>query len=187
MDLLEYNLSWMLFNVALALVPVLITVILNQKFSKATNIFLLLIWFLYLPNTIYLLTDIQYFPEQFIESVFFTKIALIMQYSFLMILGIVAYMISLRPFEKFVLKNKNLKSQKDFWYVGLNFIIAFAVVLGKVHRVHSWYVVTDPLRVINAVISTISSIELLLLVFFFGILTNLIFICARRFILRLKR
>lgn len=184
MNFLVYNLSWMVFNVILALIPVLLTYILDFSINKYLRYLLIVVWFLYLPNSIYLITDLQYLPDQLIESGITEKLFLVIQYAVLIILGITSYMFSLKPFAKLIQKNKILRKNKEVLFVSLNFLVAFAVILGKFQRTHSLFVFTDPIRVVDDVLKVFSSMQLMLFVLFFGIIINIIYIYLRPYFLK---
>ena len=179
MGFLEYNLSWMLFNTILALIPVLLTLALRKKMITPVRAVVLLVWLLFLPNTIYLLTDLQYLPLQLLRSSLPEQPILLAQYAVLTTIGIYTYMISLEPFEKLLTQLKIKGRSKDMLFIVLHVVVAFAVVMGKVQRTHSWYIVTDTQRVIRDVFETLTSPLLLLFVFGFAVIFNLIYFFLR--------
>lgn len=175
MPIILFNVKWMSFNIALAFAGVLFALFFLRTKGFLKFLFFIL-WVLFLPNTIYLATDMQYFLDQFIVADFLLKIILLGQYSLVFILGIITFMVGIKPLEK-VLKYQ-FKKDKELINIAnilINFTIAFAVILGKVERVHSWYVFTDPKRVIESSIKILSSQNLIILIFLIGILINLVF------------
>ena len=62
------NFTWMLLNVTLAFVPLIFAGLLRRKMKFPLYVVLLLMWMFFLPNTIYLITDMQYFPGQFVKA-----------------------------------------------------------------------------------------------------------------------
>src|SRR3989344_9087192 len=106
-----FNLSWMFLNISLALIPVVMAFFLRKKLSTVLRILLLVIWFLFLPNTIYIVTDLQYFPYQLLNSNLTFQILLILQYAVLIIISIITYMVALHPFENIASKY-NIKGKK---------------------------------------------------------------------------
>ncbi len=85
---LTFNLSWIVFNLILAFIPVLFTIALEKKLNRFVRFALLFFWFIFLPNTIYLVTDIQYLPIQFLMADLPEKVALLIQYGVVIFLGI---------------------------------------------------------------------------------------------------
>src|SRR3989337_2974809 len=131
MDIVAYNLSWMSFNLALAILPVIFMVLfftLRNRFLK--GIFFIL-WFLFFPNTIYVLTDVEHIIRQWPEVV-----------------GLCAFLIALFPFEK-QLQKYTTKQVTILLIIGYNFLIGFAMILGKVERVHSIDIFLHPLWVFS--------------------------------------
>lgn len=183
MPILTYNLSWMIFNSILALVPVMLTVMLRQKHPKPLYFVFLLLWFLFLPNTIYLITDLQHMPAQILRSEMNIQTILIVQYITLTIFGILAYIFSLEPVSNFLKKRKLTVGQTDLFFIILNFIVAFGVILGKVQRTHSWFVFTDPVRVKDDILATIADPPLLGWAFFMGIIINAVYFAFRKYFL----
>ncbi|KKR81165.1 MAG: hypothetical protein UU73_C0003G0267 [Candidatus Daviesbacteria bacterium GW2011_GWA1_41_61] len=182
MPLLLGNLSWMSLNIFLALMGLFFSFFLNTKNSLFKAI-LFILWFLFIPNTIYLLTDIQYFPEQFFRLEFISQIMLIIQYALLLSVGIITYYLGFYNFEKFI-KKSGLKFLAFFTLIIFNYLIAFGVVLGKLERIHSWFVFTSPQKVIASSLSLLN-FETLFLVLFFGSAFNVLyFLLKRRFNVR---
>lgn len=187
MDFFAYNLSWMLFNTVLALVPVGITALLRKDFQPATKWALFLIWLLFLPNSIYLITDLQHLPYQFVRVTHIEQLMIVTQYIALTILGVITYMYSLNVAERILSRLKIEGIEKNLIYIGLHFLVAFGIVLGKVQRTHSWYVVTQPGRVARDIVETIYSPELIIFAILFGTLTCGIFFSLRRFFFTKKK
>ncbi len=187
MDVLTENIFWMIFNIGLALLGMSFGLIyMNAKSRLLKSIFLVL-WFLFLPNTIYMVTDLQYLPSQFIAANLEIQFFLIVQYSFLIVLSIVTYFIGIKPLEV-ILKSRFKKDEETRRVITIaaNFIIGFAVVLGKVQRTHSWYVFTNPSRVLHDGLTILNSVPLVIAIILFGVLFNLIYFSVKNRILRLK-
>ena len=181
MDILLGNLSWMIFNTFLALIPVVFVLILRRKMNIFLKIFVYFLWFLFLPNTIYMVTDLQYFPKEFMSTDLPEQSLLLLQFIILTFIGIMTFLFALEPFEKLVRKYKLTLVTKNAAYIILNFIVSFAVILGKVQRTHSVYIFTDFPRVVRDINVTISSQSLLLTTLLFGILVNIIYFSLRNF------
>ena len=181
MDILLGNLSWMIFNTFLALIPVVFVLILRRKMNIFLKIFVYFLWFLFLPNTIYMVTDLQYFPKEFMSTDLPEQSLLRLQFIILTFIGIMTFLFALEPFEKLVRKYKLTLVTKNAAYIILNFIVSFAVILGKVQRTHSVYIFTDFPRVVRDINVTISSQSLLLTTLLFGILVNIIYFSLRNF------
>ena len=169
----------MLFNIFLALIPVATAFFLRKKLHVVLKILLFAIWFLFFPNTIYIITDLQYLPYQLQNSSLTFQILLTIQYMVLIIIGIITFIVGFKAFENIVTKYKIKGSAKGLLYIGINFVFAFAVVLGKVQRTNSWDIFIDLPRVIRDIEKTIISTQLLFYVLLFGVITNIIYFLFR--------
>lgn len=161
MDILLFNLSWMIYNSGLAFIPVVVGPWFLSTKNLFLKIFLFGIWLLFLPNTIYLLTDFKWFFEQFPKLELPFQMVLVIQYIVLVTLGIITFLLGLRP-----LCGKNLA------IFLLNYLIALGVALGRFERINSWDVLTQPLVVLESILSLQ---EYLLFIFLFGTLGNIIY------------
>lgn len=183
MPILLENLSWMSLNVFLAILGLFFSFFITTKRSLLRIPFFIL-WFLFVPNTIYLLTDIQYFPEQFFRLDLASQLMLTVQYLCLLSIGLVTYYLGMKPFDKLMMKSK-AKSITVLILVLFNYLIAFGVILGKFERIHSWYVFITPQKVISSSLSLLSSWEIIVLTLTFGSIFNAIyFLLRKRFRLR---
>lgn len=175
------NFSWMAMNTILAFVPVVLVVVLRQKMSRSLHLVVFFFWLLFLPNTIYLITDLQHVGAQLLQSPMGEQIILIFQYVTLAVLGVVTYVYSLEPISKVLKKMRLREINKDYLYILLNYIVASGVVLGKVQRTHSWYIFTEPLRVMTDIVATITRPDLLVWIFLIGTITNVLFFLFRKY------
>lgn len=187
MNLISYNFSWMFFNIILAIIPIF----LGWLFLKSKNIIvkylLAVCWLLFLPNSIYLFTDIINLMRQWGMAGAFERTVFVFQYSTLTLIGLITFILSLYPFEKFLIEHKLFGKNSQLFLILLNFIIGFGITLGRVERVHSWHVITAPFSVIDASVRIITSVELLILTFLFGLFANLIYFSSRQAIINFFR
>ncbi len=176
MDVFLYNFNFIWFNSLLALIAVPFGWLMLKPYSKLVRVFCGLIWFLFLPNTIYILTDVSYLFEDWPKVDILYKLILLIQYSLFSILGVVTFVICVYFFQKLLEgKRKKIKPSTFIAVCILNFLVGFAVILGGIQRTNSWHVFTDPLRVIADVIDVFSSLEMLVLAAGIGILANIIY------------
>lgn len=174
----------MIPNLALASLGFVFALAYLHSKSDLLRIPLFILWFLFLPNTIYLITDLEHYFVQLAQVDFFGSVLLTIQYTILTALGILTYFAGMMPMEKFF---KRRKSKNYSWiFLGFNFVIAYAVVLGKIERTHSWYVFTQPFRVLTDVVNVLTTPMLILLVVLLGIAFNLIYFFFRKKISGLK-
>lgn len=181
MFLFLLNFNWLLYNLFLALISVACgKLMLRVKFKPLKFIFFF-IWLIFLPNTIYLLTDIAHLFEDWSKVNSMFKILLTLQYSFFAILGIITFVTAVYFFQKLIQKKSNEKINltTHIAILILNFTVGFGVILGGIQRTNSWHVFTNPIRVTNDILDIISSKEILMLSVGVGILANIIyFLCA---------
>ncbi len=184
METVFFNISWMWTNIFLGLLPIIFAAFFIKLKNNLLRTGFFVLWILFLPNTIYVLTDVQYLPEQLIKADFIIKIILLFQYAFLMMIGVAVFILGLKPIEKILrFKFKKNKLIINFSMVVINFLIAFAVALGKIQRTESWYIFTDIKRVIADSINTITSFQLMVYVLIFAVLINIIYFYFRKRIL----
>ena len=157
----------MFYNSFLALIAVLFGWLMLKKSSKLLRILYGFVWLIFLPNTIYILTDISHLLEDWNKVVLLFKIILIIQYSVFSFFGIVTFIYALYFFQKLF--------DSSFKILVINFAVGFAMVLGGIERTNSWYVFTNPMRVVNDIFDLISSFEMLMLSLGVGILANIIY------------
>src|SRR5579883_2701620 len=99
-----FNLQWMGFNVFLAVIPVVFGWLMMQMKSKLLKVLYGTVWFMFLPNTIYLLTDIGHFFTDWHMIPLQYKGIFIVEYAILMVLGILTFILALSPVERFFRK-----------------------------------------------------------------------------------
>lgn len=170
----------MTFNISLAVIGV----VLGWLAWKATGYLRLLFgigWFLFIPNTIYMVTDLAHLTWELpaVETSMWTPI--IIQFLVLAMLGVVTFVVGFYPFELY-LRELRQKAQLGYVYSIIllaNILIGFGLMLGRVYRIHSWYVVTQPVRVFNAVIDFASSPQLLLVSFLMGVVIFIVYLLLR--------
>ncbi|ELS30891.1 MULTISPECIES: DUF1361 domain-containing protein [Pseudanabaena] len=165
------NFQWMSWNLFLAIIPCLLSFILFIKRSPKRlpqNIMWwlgLTIFILFLPNAPYIITDIIHFvddvrtPEISDNGIIFV---LIPQYTIFILCGFQCYVISLMRLIQYLGWLK-LIERITFMEVAMNFICAIGVYLGRVNRLNSWDVLTQPQYVIQHVFQNLENPN-----FFFG-------------------
>jgi len=178
MPVIDYNLGWMLYNIYLALLALVFgyfALVIRWKWLK---IVFGVLWFLYLPNTIYIFTDLEHLIQQW-HKIVSSSFLLILQYLIFELIGIIVFILALVPFEKAVHASKRYKNKFTIYMILFNFLIAFGMVLGRVERVNSWEIFTAPGKVINAALDIITSLELIGLTVLFGLLCNFVYFLFR--------
>lgn len=173
MDILLDNLSWMSFNIFLAFLGVSFGFFLLHTKTPYLKILFFALWLLFVPNTIYLLTDIKWFFEQFPKLDILGQTLLFAQYIVIVSLGVATFIFGLYPFEKFLSTSKFQGISPMLFLI--NYLIAFGVMLGRWQRINSWDVFIRPQAVLESSLNILRSQEYLILVLLFGTLGNIIY------------
>lgn len=167
------NFSWMAYNILLAVIPVLLAQLFFRSKSAFMKVILFIAWLFFVPNTIYLFTDFLHFVEQINEMDFLGAAFLTVQYAALFIAGFLTYILSVYPVER------KLKLSSSV-IIGINLIIGFGMVIGRVHRLNSWDVIVQTGKVVNTTLETITSPKLFLLAILFGLFANFMYFLTRK-------
>lgn len=170
MNILIFNIGWMSFNVFLALVAVLFGGFMVKSRNYYLKLFNAFVWLLFVPNTIYLFTDIIHLPEQWPDVEATLRILLVAQYLILVVIGAVTFSLAITLFEKSFFKKK-MKHHTAILII-LNFVIGFGIVLGRIQRTNSWEVFTNIPKVLTDTFGVFMSVELILVTILFGLLCN---------------
>ena len=168
-------------NVALAFLGVIFGYLLLLSRKRLYKVIFFVLWFLFVPNTIYLITDLQYLPEQFFKLAPPYQAILVGQYLLLFVLGIVTFLIGLYPLEK-LLKDLKVRDRviHQISLTVMIFLIAFAVAMGKIERVNSWYVFTNPREAISGALATFNSSDIMTFVLLFGLFSSVLYFSFKR-------
>ncbi len=184
MDIVIFNISWISFNLVLAIIPVTLGLLMYYAKPRILRLFIGIIWLLFLPNTIYLITDLVHISKDWGEVGDIGKLILLTQYSLLATIGIITFILALYPFEKMSLHSQKLKKDHGAAIlIGLNLLIGFGIALGRVERIHSWYVFTDPIRVLNSGLRIIQTPELFFGAVIFGIFSYFLYRVSKKSII----
>ena len=175
------NPMWMTYNISLAMIPVFLGWFLLDANKKWSKILIGFFWLLFLPNSIYLFADITHLFEQWNIVDPLGKTVLLIEYALVVCSGLLSYIYSLYPFEKLIkhVEHKRRKRMLVMVIIFLNFLVGFAIVLGRVQRINSWDVITHFQRVLYASGEILSSGYLLLLVILLGLFSNFLYFLLR--------
>lgn len=179
MDLITFNISWMTYNLYLAALPVIFSFFLFKTPNKFLTAILAILWILYLPNTIYVFTDLQHLIDQWSKVGDFERTILVVQYTIFEVIGLAGFLIAFHPWERILQKYTHSNKQFILGLVGINFLIGFAMVLGRVERINSWDVILNPLLVISSTLHVVTSYEMIGLTILFGLFSNLFYFLFR--------
>ena len=174
MNVLLDNMSMIGLNSFLALTPLLFGWLMVKTRQKFLQLAFALLWFFFLPNTLYTLTDLRYLPEQWHSVHSSGKIALALQYLLYEMLDVSSFLLALYLLEKLLVRSHWRKKQVVLavCLIVVNFCIGFGIVLGRVQRLNSWDIFVDVPKVIQASLHIVSSVKLMLFVVLFGGFAN---------------
>lgn len=191
MHILLENLVWMSWNVFLALLGWVFAVYFSRATKTYHKIWWALLWLLFLPNTVYLLTDLKHLFEQWSRVGEMGQYVLLVQFGVLSLVGITTYVAGIEQFERGLLawiKNTKHAQHKvarlfstypNRFFVSFNFLVSLGVVMGRTMRTNSWHVLTQPMRVIQDGLAVLASWELLLFTLVFGLIVNSVWWLAK--------
>lgn len=158
-----YPLSFVIWNIALAVVAVLIGQFTARAFKKKEPFYikfgLLIIWLALLPNTAYLMTDarhiIGYCPLGSYGNVCSANAWMTFAFFTYAALGWPAFVLALRPMHHYISKRFN-KKNRDYglaFVAIMCFLSSLGVLLGLLNRFNSWEIATKPLVILSAAYS----------------------------------
>jgi uncharacterized membrane protein len=183
MRVLLENMPMIGLNSFLALIPLLCGWLMVKTRQKLLQLAFALLWFFFLPNTLYILTDLQYLPEQWHQVHTAGKVAVAFQYLLYELLGVGCFLLALSALEQLLLRSRWRKKHVmlTVCLIVVNFCIGLGIVLGRVQRLNSWDIFLDAPKVIAASFQILSSFELLLFVVLFGIFANGVYFVFRKY------
>src|SRR6266403_392571 len=179
MGILLFNTFWMIYNLYLAVLPVIFCWFLFKMPHKIYTVIVVFLWFLYLPNTIYVFSDLHHLVQQWGMFNIAGKVVLLYQYTILEIIGLTCFLVGFYPFEKILNTYKITGNKATIILIALNFLMGFAVVLGKFERVNSWDLFLNPIFVITSTLHTLFSYQMFGLIILFGLFANFFYFLFR--------
>ncbi len=183
MSVLLDNMSMIGLNSFLALIPILCGWLMLKTRQTVLRVAFALLWFSFLPNTLYTLTDLRYLPEQWNAMTPLGKLGLAVQYSMYELIGVSSFLLALYSLEQTLLLSRWRENKVliPVLLITVNFFIGFGMVLGRVQRLNSWDILMDAPKVIHASFQVVSSLELLLRVVLFGVVANAVYFVCRKY------
>ncbi|MFH1832991.1 MAG: DUF1361 domain-containing protein [Candidatus Levyibacteriota bacterium] len=179
MSIFVENALWMSFNIALALFAVLAGWIAMNSRQIIFKIIFGLLWLIFLPNTIYILTDIIHLIKQINLVSNFEVFLLIIQYLLFLTIGALTFIYGVYPLEGFLSYYIHKRLLRRTLIIILIFLISFGVILGRMHRLNSWDIIFNFQKLTADIFTTLTSLELIVLIILFGIIGNLIYFLLR--------
>lgn len=173
MPILAYTFGWMFYNSLLAVIPIVLALIFIKVENKFFKTVFFIAWLLFLPNTIYLLTDIIHLPRDLGNASGFEHIIVIAMYMTLFTIGIATYVLAIFPLEKII---KKYRQHKVLTLASLNFLIGIGLVLGRVFRFNSWDILIRPDEIFVTIAHILSSVQFMLVICAFSIFGTFIYL-----------
>lgn len=177
------DVSWMFWNIVLALTPIFLGWFMYRSKKRYLEVFFGLLYVLFLPNTIYLLTDIIHFEESLKGAGSPYQLLVVLMYSSLLLGGFITFVAAMYPFEKFlkrILPKK--KSLQTNYIITTNFLIGLGLALGRIERINSWDIVIHPIHTAATLITIFTTGTIFLSFIGFGLLTNIVYFGAKIFL-----
>lgn len=157
-DVLRSNSRWMTWNLFLAFVPLALSVWLFRKRRRRSALWWLgfLVFFAFLPNAPYVLTDVIHLVEDIrqINSVWMITLVVIPVYLLFTLAGFEAYVLSLINLGYYL--NRLGRSK---WVLGVELLThalcAVGIYLGRFLRFNSWDFITQPDALATSVVEDV--------------------------------
>lgn len=172
MPIIQYNLDWMTFNIILAVIPVVLGLLITQIKHTVLRSLLLVVWLLFIPNTIYLLTDLIHLPPDLRYTEGYHQLIIIAMYQTLVVIGILTYILGIYTVHKILFRHS---TNKYAVLMLLNSLISIGLILGRVYRYNSWDIMIKPLSIIMTSLQIITSPEYIIFIVVFSITGTLVY------------
>jgi uncharacterized membrane protein len=142
---------------------------------------LAILWFLFLPNSIYVITDVRHLINDWPHLTVLERTLSVMQYTVFEVTGLIAFLLALAPVEinarKMWPKKKHVITTV---FIIFNILMGFALVLGNIGRVNSWEVFTMPANSFSQSINTLTTPELFGMMLLYSAFINCFyFLCGQ--------
>ncbi len=146
--------AFLAWNLFLAWVPFLVLLPITQKRHPVIKIILFFVWFSFLPNTLYTITDLQHIGYSNNFILYWLDIFLFFGVA---ILGTWLSLVGLEYGEKKLAASYGNKIAKIIRIITI-ILIGFGVYLGRFPRLNSWHVFIDPLSVWTTITQSLERI-----------------------------
>ncbi|MGI8939971.1 MAG: DUF1361 domain-containing protein [Iamia sp.] len=155
LDVARHLGPWMVFNAFLATVPVVLAVVLFHRGRNRTAGWWLgvVAFVLFLPNAPYVVTDIIHagpLVDFFADRSRVAPLVVLAAIAALALYGLAAYAVCLAEIDR-ELDRAGRSTWRVPVHAAVHLLSAFGVVLGRIPRLNSWYVVTQPEAVVDGV------------------------------------
>jgi len=148
----KYSFVYILLNILLAFIPFFISYFLLFYFRKekesVNNIVIIiggLLWLLFIPNSIYIITDFVHLGVVRAVPIIYDAILLFSS----ALLGLILGLMSISHIEQII--RMKFSKRITFIFIGIIiFLIGFGVYLGRFWRFNSWDIFSQPLTLFNS-------------------------------------
>lgn len=178
-----FNVFMMGWNVFLSIVPIILARALQKTKSRNVQIALFPLWLVFLPNTLYMITDvIHIFNPRFSQMTIPFQILGIGLYLLIFFLAVYTFVLSIKPIlHKYHAFLDGLHSQSKYLLFSFfSLLIGFAISMGRFQRTNTWYLFTQPVRVFRDVLDSLTDPTVLFVAFFYSIGAYLIILLTSR-------
>jgi uncharacterized membrane protein len=163
------HIVWMSWNVALALVPLALSRSLFQKERRRSLTWWagLVAFMLFLPNAPYVLTDVIHLiaDVRTVQSQAVIALLVIPAYAIFFFVGVEAYVLAMRDVSNWLGRRGFDRAHRLSIRLGIHFLCAVGVQLGRVERLNSWDTFLHPMRLTTAIAGTLGHPGRLLVTF----------------------
>jgi uncharacterized membrane protein len=167
-------LFFLVWNLFLAFVPYFFISYLKSQISLQKNkikaLSLLFAWLLFLPNSFYLITDFIHLSQSSNHLVWFDLVV----FSSYALIGFTIGILSLLEFEN-TIENYISSLVIKLMMPLICFLCGIGIYLGRVLRYNSWDIFSNPIELIQDILTSLLSTNALLFSFFFGTYIYLFF------------
>lgn len=148
------NKLFLFFNISLAWVPLICNLIIEKVKEKYLQIPIFILWFLFLPNALYLVSDLKHINNRLNQSLLWIDVILLFSVA---ILGILLSIISLELAREKIKKvwSKNTAILITIFTV---LVSGIGLYLGRFPRLNSWHVFTNPIETTKIIVTELKTI-----------------------------
>jgi len=140
---------FLVWNLFLAAVPYLLSIHIQKQQTKGVKLIgLTMLWLLFLPNALYIITDLKHFHERPPVPEWFDCLLLFSYSTLALLLGLLSFY-NMNE----VIKKYSAKSVQHALVIFISFLSGFGVYLGREERWNSWDLFTNPLSLLSECIT----------------------------------
>ena len=148
----KLSLIYVIWNLFLAFIPFVISSFLlyysNNKLNNISFWFWSIVWFLFIPNSPYIVTDLIHIGEVHNTPIIYDSFLLFSS----ALTGLLLGMYSMFHMEK-IIKNKYSQKIASISIFIVMFFASFGIFIGRFLRFNSWDIVSKPISIINGVVN----------------------------------